>query len=682
MFVKLFGRERSYWKGLLLFVLIAALTYLPSALRLTYYRDDWYYAYDALVGPVGVFRAMFAIDRPARGPFFEGLYALFGMAPLAYHLAMFFWRLIGGLGVVWLFHLLWPRHREAGLAAGLLFALYPGFTWWVSGIEYQPMVASAALMVWSLGLTLQALRMEHSIGQTLCVAAAIATGWIYLSFVDYAAGIEALRFLLIYVVIRPKQARSASQRALVALRRWFIYLIIPAGFLVWRFLFFSSQRKATDLGAQLGGFLADPITTGLHWLVNFLLSLINVALSAWVAPLTSNFFANSLREVLLGLFLALVAGFVAWLMLASPIEARDVKRRPEKESWPIQPLWLGAAGLVLGILPVIAVNRQITFPNFSHYALPASLGLMFVVVGLAYSISDPRIQTGVLSGLILLCALTHQGLGANALHEERIVSNFWQQMAWRAPSLAPGTTLLAYYPGIDYADDTDIVWVPADYIYYPQRQAAFPIRAFVSALPPDRLTFNNILLGRDPQESPYRAHTMTLNYDQVLILSQPAEDACVHVIDVRWPMLSLADDPVLHALAPFSRVDNLHPSGGAPKPPAFLFGPEPKHGWCYYFERASLASQQGNWSEVARLQEEIAKLGLHPNDQIEWMPFLQAQAYLGDMQKVKEIATRINTEKLYKQQACRNLGTMAEYGYPLTAEMQSLVNEFFCGGKQ
>lgn len=668
------------WKRLLLFALIAALTYLPNALRLTYYRDDWYYAYDALVGPAGVFRALFASDRPARGPFFEIYYALFGMTPLPYHLMMYFWRLVGGFGVVWLFALLWPRQRQAGLAAGLLFTLYPGFTWWVSGIEYQPMVASAALMVLSLCFTLHALRARTLIRQAAWIMAAVLTGWIYLALVEYAAGIELVRFLLVYLSIEPGKVRSLAGNLVLALRRWLIYLIIPAGFFIWRFLIFSSQRKATNLGAQLGGLLADPVSTGLHWLSNFVLSLINVTFGAWVIPLMDTFFSNPLREIMLGLLLAIVAAIAGWFLLSSTRNERT--RGAADKGWSIQAIWLGGAGLVLGIIPVIVANREISFPSFSHYALPASLGLVLLIAGLASLISDLKVRALTTCVLILLCALTHQGLGANAANEERLISNFWQQMAWRAPSLTPGTTLLGYYPGLDYADDTDIVWGPADYIYFRSPQALIPVTAPISALTVDNQSFNDILLGHDSQESPYRAHTMTLNYDQVLILSQPAADACVHVIDGRSPILSVSDDPTLHSIASASRIDDVNSQAPLADLPAFLFGAEPAHGWCYYFEKASLAAQLGNSSDVASLAGEVSKRGLHPNDQVEWMPFLQAAAYLGDMQQVKDISTRINTEKLYKQEACQNLGSMARYGFPLSDAMQSYVNGLFCGGSQ
>ena len=98
-------------------------------------------------------------------------------------------------------------------------------------------------------------------------------------------------------------------------------------------------------------------------------------------------------------------------------------------------------------LPVIVANRQITLPRFSHYALPASLGLAFLVVGLVALISNRKVQAAVLSFLIALSALTHQGLGAAAAEEERTIAAFWHQMAWRAPSIAAGTHIAGLLSG-------------------------------------------------------------------------------------------------------------------------------------------------------------------------------------------------------------------------------------------
>jgi hypothetical protein len=49
--------------------------------KFSYYRDDWYYMYDGLVGGGGIFVEMFRHLRPARGPLYEFLFGLFGHQP-------------------------------------------------------------------------------------------------------------------------------------------------------------------------------------------------------------------------------------------------------------------------------------------------------------------------------------------------------------------------------------------------------------------------------------------------------------------------------------------------------------------------------------------------------------------------------------------------------------------------
>jgi hypothetical protein len=71
-------------------------------------------------------------------------------------------------------------------------------------------------------------------------------------------------------------------------------------------------------------------------------------------------------------------------------------------------------------------------------------------------------------------------------------------------------------------------------------------------------------------------------------------------------------------------------------------------------------------------------LGLHPNDQIEWMPFLQAYAFLDDTKEVKDLSKRINTENYYKHQACQILTDRNETGSTLSSEMDAQVRELFC----
>jgi hypothetical protein len=135
---------------------------------------------------------------------------------------------------------------------------------------------------------------------------------------------------------------------------------------------------------------------------------------------------------------------------------------------------------------------------------------------------------------------------------------------------------------------------------------------------------------------------------------------------------------MIRLLAPSSHIEQVIPEGSLPELPPVLFGAEPAHGWCYYYERAELARQAGDWQAVAALYAEAEQLALQPGDRIEWMPFLQAYAALGDRETVKALAARINVEPLYKSQACTNLRGMPAAGNPLPADMQAYSDEIFC----
>ena len=88
------------------------------------------------------------------------------------------------------------------------------------------------------------------------------------------------------------------------------------------------------------------------------------------------------------------------------------------------------------------------------------------------------------------------------------------------------------------------------------------------------------------------------------------------------------DQSFIHAAYQNSKIDNIITDAAYHQLPAYSFGPELPQGWCYYYQKADLARQEGDWDEIARLGNDAQKLDLHPNDQIEWMPFLQAYAVI------------------------------------------------------
>jgi len=72
--------------------------------------------------------------------------------------------------------------------------------------------------------------------------------------------------------------------------------------------------------------------------------------------------------------------------------------------------------------------------------------------------------------------------------------------------------------------------------------------------------------------------------------------------------------------------------------PASLYAPEPGHGWCYYFEKAELARQAGDWEQVVELGDKAFKLDDSPNDPVERFVFIEGYAHMGDWERAIELS--------------------------------------------
>lgn len=664
--------QASPWPEIVGLVVISAFVYLVHVSRFSYYRDDWYYMYDGLVGGGDIFVEMFRNLRPARGPLFEYLFGLFGTNPTPYHILLYSWRLLGGLGSLWLFRLLWPQERSATFFMALLFLIYPGFLWWIQGFEYQPMVLSVGLQIFSIIFTLKAIQSETRAHWVFWMLASLISGWAYLAFVEYAIGMEIFRWLCIYLIVRRSSNRTTMQNMIQTIRVSVIAILIPALFLIWRIFLFENERRAADISLQTGVVFDSPVVLP-GWFIHFVQSVLNVSGFAWALPFNEVFYSLRLRDSVFAM---------SWMLIVLAISygvyrlTRADDEPASSRTWQPEAISIGLLGVSAGVIPIIIANRAVIFDRFSHYALPASLAAATLIVGLVYLLTDRRVRFATLSVLIGLSVLTHSAVATRAQSEEALIGNFWHQIAWRVPHLRAGTVLVVNYAGLNYADGSDIVWGPANFIYYPEVQRQTPITIPITAARMEADTPKNILEGAQLHQSYIVVNDISHDFTNLLVMSMPSEDSCVHVLDGKWAEISIRDTALVALAASRSEIENVLTDGKELVLPARIFGEEPPHTWCYYYQKAQLARQQEDWDMILNLAAEVTRLDLRPNDSIEWMPFLQAAALAGDEKQMKQISTLINTEKLYKQQACQNLSAMNG----LESEVQSYVRELFCGG--
>ncbi len=673
------------WLEAAFFIFLPALVYLPNVFNFTFHHDDWYYMYDGITRGPRVFLDMFEHLRPLRGPLFAGLFALFGAEPLPYHLLLFVWRVIGGAGMVWLLRLLWPSERQGAYWAGILFTVYPGFLWWIGGFEYQPMVLSVGFQVFSIAFMLKAILAEKRAYKIYWTLASILFSWVYLGFVDYAIGMEFFRVLCAYVILsRADSSPLASLRAtfgrfLLSIRVSIPALLGPVLFLVWRVFFFENWRPAGDVSLQLGR-ASDAPQIVFVWLLHLVQSVVKTLVMAWTVPLHQYFNAEGLGLTAIGWFVAAVCFGAVFIVDKYIVTKGECSRSVSSTA-----IIIGLLGTIVAFVPIVVTNRYVSFDRFSHYTLPASIAATVFLFGLWTMLGDGVPRKVMVAALVFSAALTHFNLSARVADEARNIAQFWQQMAWRAPDIRAGTTLAVDYAGIYYTESADLVWGPANIIYYPEPSAKMPIRIPISAAQMEADLRKNALAGGSATQNHIIINVLRYDYDNLLVISQPSLNSCVHVMDARWPAFSAYEDTVIVSIAGKSKTENILPVNESPALPENLFGAEPEHGWCYFYQKADLARQLGDWETVTRLEAEAAQRGYEANDPIEWIPFLQARVLRGDADGLASLMKIIKSNSLYKAdgdyymtQFCNSIRMLDAAGFEAPTETMSAAQGLFC----
>lgn len=131
---------------------------------------------------------------------------------------------------------------------------------------------------------------------------------------------------------------------------------------------------------------------------------------------------------------------------------------------------------------------------------------------------------------------------------------------------------------------------------------------------------------------PFRTVTFHGSTDAILVIFVP-ENGCLRALD---PTLGDAEtyekeSTFLTEIIPYSKPSQIitdTPQPSLPNPP---FSAEPGHTWCYFYEKAELARQKGDWQAILDLGKQAQSLGYQPGDVFEWLPFIEAQARVGDV---------------------------------------------------
>jgi hypothetical protein len=211
---------------------------------------------------------------------------------------------------------------------------------------------------------------------------------------------------------------------------------------------------------------------------------------------------------------------------------------------------------------------------------------------------------------------------------------------WRAPYIEPGTAFISDGEAFPYVGlystsmGISLLYPPVEqpqempywFFSYSERLYKFP---------------KELLAGTalDDEIRNYSFHGDSRN--SLLVNFYPEQQRCLKLVSLRdsedkdIPASILA----LVSISNFERIHTESPDNWSP--PTSIFGPEPEHTWCYYFEKAELASQEGDWSKVVALMEEAQSLGFSPADMKEYLPLLDAYLKTGDVEAALDLSLRM-----------------------------------------
>jgi hypothetical protein len=606
------------WTAPLALLLAALLCYATRLPQLGFYWDDWPYLYLFKLGGYPALATSLGLDRPTLSWLYALTLTALGNSPLAWQIFAVLMRWLLGCAFWLALRQAWPAERSGPLWAALLFTVYPGFTQqWISVVWGNAFVLYAALFL-SIALTVWSARQPSPRWLWFTILPGLALSAFTMFSTEYFFGLELLRPVLVWLALSASGLKRRQRNAKTALA-WLPYLALMDVFILWRTYLQPSAHANLSLLADLS---RHPFAALLELLTRVLQDGALAFFAAWGQALA---FAPTVEAVGLeaALFVMGVAA-VFWLFIA---------RFPRGQApagqagWAVESMLLGIFAFLAAGWPVwlTRLPLHMGFP-WDRYTLSLSAGAALFMAGfISWAARAPAARALLLAILVGASAGFHNQNASLYRRDWNEARDILWQFAWRAPAIQPGTALLVDGTGLRYFED-DSFSGPLNWIYSGSGGSPTRMDLLLMNIPERLKGLNNLNPGSSIIKG-FGSVVFRGSTDQaVVLILQP--QACLQVLDPEWDK-GRADLPEFARRAlPLSRPELILPtaaSGNADAAaPEQIFGPEPEHKWCYYYEKAALAAQQEDWEGVNRLRQEAFAVGYKPLHASEYLIFIEA----------------------------------------------------------
>ena len=645
--------------AIILFVVVL-LAYGWQLTRLGFYWDDWVFVsrYQSL----GLFNTIFYGGTRQLGVFalMPG-FLLAGDSPLLWHIYSLLLRWVVALLFWWVLDSLWLGQKTAITLMAALFAVHPAFSQQSIAVVYSLQFFNYAIFLVSLGTMITAERAAlfaklpdsrrwTFISPWLWLGFAILTQVLHLFIVEYFVGLELIRPMVLYLLQKSSNRGDILgkfQRIKTAFIRWLPYMVILAGYAVWRSGLLGTGFDTYEY-KTITAFLRVDWRAAVVEIFEFgLKDILVLLLNTWHATLSPATIDFSQPYNFFSLVMAALSAVGLYFVLAhpgfDPPSAEDpgtsqAFTKINMDRFLRQAAVLGFFAVLVSFIPSWFVRRHIVEPgNFGdRFALAGLFGASILLVVFAQFFTGRTGRGILLTTLFVGLAIGAQMRSANNYRWdwERQLRTYWQ-ISWRAPALQPGAVLLGY----DAISATTVNYVGAfaiNELYQTAQPPALPLIWYVNyPKTPLAANLDKFTAGSWVYIDEFDNISVPVRFDNVIGLDY-SDGRCVKLLTSDDLLnYNLPDD--FRPVAGFSNLEQVLPDSRL-APAQHIFGREPKPNWCYYYQKAELARQFEDWAQISALKLEADKAGFIPFSAYELFPFIEAHVMRAEWSQAQKLS--------------------------------------------
>jgi len=598
--------------------------------RLGFFQDDWHHVfYDYWQGATGLRNFLFHDSRPFAYVVYVFFFHILGFTPSHWHWSLMFLRFLTVL-MFWLsVRQLWPEQVALTVWLALFFAIYPIFALQPVSVAYTLHWTMYLVLMVSMFLMLYAVKHPKFYWPITILAVLLAAS--HLLVIEYFSGLELSRLVFLWFLFPGLAFWSRIKKILRYALPFLAVLLLYAVYRSSYGAIFGYDRFAPL--SFLHSLFALPLIGIAHLLQFIVQDFLYITFSPWFSAVDPSLidFSGHLTYVLAGSVIVFAA--LSFLLIS---RLKDVEKESLAQNTTLQIIFGGIISIVLAILPFWLTGLSIYQKNqlwSDRLALAAMGGASLTIVGTIYMlITHPPYRNLVLS-LLLGLAISIQVQTARIYQAswDKQIQFYWQ-LYWRAPALQPNTLIVA---------DQEVLFFMGDY------PTSFAINLLYPQLtnPPEASYWfspgSDGINTQGGQPARFQKYVTTFSapiQNVVAITFQYEQNECLHVLRPDYSAVTGLDAEAYK----WAAVSNLSRIGPTTKwvPPPDIFGEEPQHTWCYYYEKADLADQFQDWHQVVSLWQEADQNGVWARNGIELLPFIQGYAMLNDWQTARKITVQ------------------------------------------